>query len=325
MNENFEERVGKYLAGESNASENEALEALLLSDPALQKEFQALKRIWDSKVFSTETNWDTNRAWQKFSDTKQLRPAVQTSKNRTRVLSWAVAAVLMLALGAAVFLWGSDRPVHYTYDESSEGLIVLTDGSKIYLNKGATLDVFSFKKSKRMVELNGEAFFEVSHDLQKPFIVKAGKTLTEVVGTSFNIHQQPEQISIFVRTGKVIFRIQKNEAKALALTSGEAALFENDKIQPVINPSPNIHSWHSKELHFREMPLDEVIADVEEYFGQKISIENELVKKCRVTFTLPFKNPQFDSVVQAIALSVNADVSMQNNNYILSGGNNCPQ
>src|SRR5687767_15164884 len=120
MNETFEERIGKYLAGESSASEKEALEALLLSDPVLREEFHTLRRIWESKEFSTET-WDTNKAWQRFSVAKQSRPAVQTSKNRTRVLSWAVAAVSMLALGAAVFLYSANKPVHYTFDENNTG------------------------------------------------------------------------------------------------------------------------------------------------------------------------------------------------------------
>ena len=323
MNETFEARIGKYLAGESSASEKEALEALLQSDPALRDEFQALRRIWETKAFSSDPTWDTDKAWQRFSLSKQSRPTVQTSKNRTRVLSWAVAAVVMLALGAAVFLWNAGKPVHYAFDETNNGQLTLADGSRIFLNKGATVDVFPFKKDKRKVELSGEAFFEISPDPNRPFIVIAGETVTEVVGTSFNIDHQPEQTSIFVKSGKVIFRAQKNDAEALALTSGEAAIFTKDKIQPVINPSPNLHSWHSKELHFREMPLADVIADVESYFNQKITIENENIKKCPITFALPFKEPEFDSVVEAIAVAVNANVSMQNNKCIIKGGVNC--
>jgi ferric-dicitrate binding protein FerR (iron transport regulator) len=68
------------------------------------------------------------------------------------------------------------------------------------------LTVDPFTSTKRHVELVGEAFFEISHDVKRPFTITCNQTETEVVGTSFNIKQLKEVVELYVRSGKVIFR-----------------------------------------------------------------------------------------------------------------------
>ena len=115
------------------------------SNPALQERFLAYQQIWQLSQAPVDAAWDTNHAWKRFSqhqDTGQL----SESKNRTRKLSWAMAAALVLAFGAAVFLWSGPQVTEYAYDPTNNAPIELADGSVIYLNKEASVKVSSFKK-----------------------------------------------------------------------------------------------------------------------------------------------------------------------------------
>ena len=323
MNEAIEMRFGRYLAGEAGIEEREALEKEMESNPGLREQFLLYQKIWQKGHIGHSMEWDADSAWKKFATDHRIE-LPQRSKNRTRSLSWAVAAAVVLALGAAVYLWIDSKTVTYAYEQHKTDPLVLADGSKIYFNEAASLEVHSFNRKKRMVELKGEAYFEVAPNAKKPFIVVAGKTLTEVVGTEFNIHETDDQVTIFVNSGKVIFSAEEDENIAIALTSGEAAVFVNEDIQRIPNPSPNMHSWHSRELSFnKNMPFSDIIADIATYFGREISFENENLKKCRVTIPLSFKEPEFESVLAAVVGPVSAEVRIEGDKCIIKGGIHC--
>ncbi|MEO5905627.1 MAG: FecR domain-containing protein, partial [Saprospiraceae bacterium] len=150
-----------------------------------------------------------------------------------------------------------------------------------------------------------------------------GETVTEVVGTSFNIKQAGSKTEIFVSEGKVIFRSKDDKESALALTSGEAAVFDNVQIERLVNPSPNMQAWHSKQIDLSGMPIAEMISDISRYFNREITIENEGVKDCKLSGSLSFKEPKIENVLAVIALTINADVEMDGDKCILRGGK-CP-
>ncbi len=321
MNENFDEWIGKYLPREADTQDMKALEREMESNAALREQFLISQRIWQNSHISTGDEWDVEKGWQKFSDNIKGEVFVKAkTRNLSRTL--AMAAALVLSLGVAFYLWSVQKPVVYTFNQENTQPLILLDGSKVYLNEGASVTVHSFKKKKRQVELEGEAFFEVSTIPNKPFTVSAGGTTTEVVGTTFNIAQAKDHTTIFVKEGKVIFRSQKNENVAVALTSGEAAVFQKGKVDRIVNPSPNMHAWHSKELSFINMPLSAVISDISSYFKKHdISIESDKVKNCRIYIPLSFKEPEIDSVLHAVALAINADIFMDGEKCIIRGGN----
>lgn len=320
MKEINEVRIGRYLAGEAGQEEREALERELGADPVLREEFMAYKVIWENAFTDQSASWDESSAFHRFNRSISERAS---SRNTVRKisLSWAVAAAVILTLGAAVFFWNNTRPVEYTFDQFPSSPLRLVDGTEIYLNEGGSVKIYPFTNKKRLVQLEGEAYFDVAPDPSKPFIVEAGETITEVVGTSFNIKNEENRTSIFVTEGKVIFFSSHYKDAAIALTSGEAAYFENNKLERIVNPSPNAHAWHSRELTFVNMPLSSVIADVSSYFKQNILIENESVKNCRITYPGSFKEPDMEILLEAIALTVNANVVIEDKYCIIRGGN----
>ncbi|MGB4848327.1 MAG: FecR domain-containing protein [Saprospiraceae bacterium] len=323
MEETNEVRIGRFLSGAAGSDERLAFENELESNPGLKNDFLAYKQVWENSHCDSPSEWDTNKAWQRFSETT-LSEQNEIRTTRRINLKWAIAAVVVISLASFLISWSNNKAVSYAYNEKDTKPLVLSDGSKIYLNKGSSVDVFPFKHNKRRVALNGEAFFEVAPDTQRPFTVESGGTITEVVGTAFNISQTKENTRIFVERGKVIFKSAEKIKEALALAAGEAAQFDENRMQLIPNPSPNINAWHTQHLSFtKNMSLNEIIRDASTYFNRPISLENVALRDCRISNTLIYNNPEINAVLKPLASFVNGTIKIDGEKYIIVGGN-CP-
>ncbi len=321
MEDAIEVRMGKYLTGEATTQEKQAFERDLAADPNLHEQFLQFQHIWQQVPASPAAQWDTDAAWNSFSQ-RNIQASATPARRITIRLSWSVAAAVVIALGVAVFLFKPPAPVTYAFEESSTAPVSLADGSKVFLNENARITVFTFAKKNRRVILQGEAHFDVAPDAEKPFVVEAGSTLTEVVGTAFTIKETKDDTRIFVSQGKVIFKSKDDQELAIALTSGEAAFFKDGNLERIINPSPNSSAWQTNQLSFVNMPLSEVVADLSDYFKREIIVENAGIKTCRVT-SPRFKEPKIEDVLNSVALIMGATIVMDGDKCIIRGGRNC--
>ncbi len=316
-------RIGLYLSGEMKGAEREQFERELSANSTLKAEFAAAERIWNmASIPTAEGTWNTDAAWNRFV---AQAPNVQ-KKARTvrRSFYWAAAATFAILAGIYSFFFAGPQPVTYAYEDGMTQPIELTDGSKVYLNDGAEIKVYPFTKHKRHLSLTGEAFMEVEPDTDRPFTVSARGTLTEVVGTSFNIRPIGEKTQIFVKSGKVIFSEEDNADNAVALTQGEAAEFSQKKMVMIPNPSPNIMAWQTGKLHFdKQMTLKSIITDIAEYFDITITVENEATNACRITSPLSIENPEIKSLLEIVTTTVSAEWVEEDGNYIIRGGKSC--
>ncbi|GAB4021353.1 FecR family protein [Spirosoma koreense] len=234
---------------------------------------------------------------------------------------WAVAAGIVLALGVG---WWFNRNgiTHLTADRSSlttsidainqheevnntaqPRIITLSDGSSVRLLPNSRLRYAkSFAANKREVYLQGEAFFEVTKNPARPFLVFAGGTVTKVVGTSFRVqaYEQDKTVRVVVRTGRVSVFTRHNfdqiaqrpdsQVAGVVLTPNQRATFERatnqlakDLIeQPVIVSS----SAASQVLSFEDKPFSEVLTVLEKQYGLDIIFDKQLLSQCLITTTL---------------------------------------
>ena len=319
MEENMDVRIGRYLSGEMADHEREVFESEIAHNQALKSDLEASARIWNAGEVQETGNWDVESAWNRFSTKVSSEGEIERKPvRRLRVL--AIAASILVMLGIYGLFFRNGTPVVYASNDKVIEVIELKDGSKIYLNKNAEVTVYPFTSSKRHIELKGEAFFSVASDASRPFTVSCGKTITEVVGTSFNIRQSDDEVAIFVSSGKVIFAADGANEEAAALAAGEAAIYKGGKVELIANPSPNVDAWRTNDLRFVKMPLSSVVEDISKYFDQVITIENESSKNCPITIPITFSKPEINSVLKAVAACINAELIQQNNTYIIRGG-----
>ena len=213
-----------------------------------------------------------------------------------------------------------------------KSIIPLPDGSSVKLNSGSKL-VYPqlFEGNTREVILEGEAFFEVSEDPERPFMIRTGDLITTVLGTTFNIRFYPEepQIKVAVASGKV--RVEKAENKstpqedaddkaAAVLTTNLLASYNQANSQIKVESRESIAdliAWKEGVLKFSGTRFSEVVKTLEKWYGVKINVENERLGDC-VIFG-EFKNESLMRVMQTLQYAIDIDYQLTDQGLTVNG------
>jgi len=191
-----------------------------------------------------------------------------------------------------------------TYTGGKIKIIELPDGSIVHINQKSKLHYpENFSANERIVELEGEAFFDIKKNPQKPFIIKAGNKKIKVLGTSFNVNTnfEGEKVEVYVETGKVKFYEPGNKQKELILEPGSIGTLDKIAEKKVIDDL-NYMSWKTKYFDFtRGEKLDKVIATINKAYGVNIVLENiELAKRKHHT---TYNNTSLDTILKLLCTS----------------------
>jgi transmembrane sensor len=179
----------------------------------------------------------------------------------------------------------------------------LQDNSEIMLKPGSTVRYpKEFKGSTREVFLVGEAFFDISKDPDRPFMVFANELVTKVLGTSFTIRAYPasKEITVEVKTGRVsVFaksdpqlqaKLTRRELQGIILSPNQKIIFERDavRMEKTLVEKPEIILPKSKVPHFEfeDTPASDVFAAIATAYGIEIIYDEELLKDCPLTAAL---------------------------------------
>ena len=179
--------------------------------------------------------------------------------------------------------------------------------------------------------LEGEAFFEVSEDPERPFMIRTGDLITTVLGTTFNIRFYPEepQIKVAVASGKV--RVEKAENKstpqedaddkaAAVLKANMLASYNQANSQLKVESRESIAdliAWKEGVLKFSGTRFSEVVKTLEKWYGVKINVENERLGDC-VIFG-EFKNESLMRVMQTLQYAIDIDYQLTDQGLTVNG------
>ncbi len=170
-------------------------------------------------------------------------------------------------------------------------LVTMPDGSNIYLNGDSKIRyALNFNTtSKRIVYLEGEAFFDVQHRTKQPFIVHTGKVSTTVLGTSFNINAYPslKNITITVQTGKVgvLFKNKDKTSPVQFLLPNEQLTINKNNGQTtkkLVN-AIDFDSWREYKIFFYDKPLSEIAEVIAREYDLDIEIKTKALKEVKLT------------------------------------------
>lgn len=200
-------------------------------------------------------------------------------------LGRAAASVALIGSFATSYLFLKNKQEqpnviisNYTSISTTKGqhkLIVLPDGSRVTLNALSSLTYPNhFRKDKRIVQLKGEAFFNVVKNPHQPFVVKTKDIQTQVLGTSFNIRELGKETKVAVVTGKVRVTAT-NKLDEQILTPNKMAIWRTTQkhLETVAFSPKEEVQWKEKVLYFEEVPLDEVFKKLETVYHVQIIIE----------------------------------------------------
>lgn len=235
---------------------------------------------------------------------------------KTRLLLWRAAAVwagLVLLTATSYVMYK-----RYTNVSISETLsflevrtstdqrqrIILPDSSVVWLNNNSRLAYHPDFARHREVRLEGEAFFEITHDPLHPFTVQAGKASTKVYGTAFNIsaYTNAGELRIGLQKGSIGITydssIQSGGQKMLS--PGQLFIYNNqtDAAQIVAEAPGDMGGWVSGKLIFNRMQLTEVLAQLERQYGITCSYGDGLKN---ILITARFEDATLDKVAEHLS------------------------
>lgn len=185
---------------------------------------------------------------------------------------WPLAAAAVLLLSFVTFYRGS-QPISAQTRVGEQRMLTLVDGSRLWLNT-ATSVRYEIGNSERAVELAaGELFVEVAPDAHRPFVIRTAHGTVTAVGTAFGVNSRPEGQRLAVTEGVV--RVQLAGASASAavdIEAGQVIDFDSSSTRSVSRRPRDALAWRSGELVYAELPLAEVIRDLNRYLPTPMTI-----------------------------------------------------
>jgi len=160
--------------------------------------------------------------------------------------------------------------------------ITLSDGTKIMLNAATSIKFPSSFKGhvNRSIELNGEAYFEVTKDQKHPFIVKTANQTVEVLGTHFNISGYKDDAATRTTLMEGAVKVTSaNKVEVKQLKPGQQAVSSGSEIQVEDVDAEDAIAWKNGYFMFDYESLEEVMAKLSRWYDIKVQYEDEAVKR----------------------------------------------
>lgn len=181
--------------------------------------------------------------------------------------------------------------------KGGEYQVVLADGTKVWLNSASRL-IYpqSFMGKERRVVLFGEAFFDVAHDTERPFVVETSRMSVKVLGTRFNVndYDDNEEVSTTLVNGSV--EIVSGDQQAFRLVPGEQAYGKENELEKREVNVRLYTSWIDGKFLFNNTELEEIAKQISRWYDVEIFFSSESVKKVRFTGAIVKFKPLEDLV-----------------------------
>ena len=333
--------LSKKLSNEASFEELQELQSILLSNPDLHHKAEMLTEMWEQG--SANSNAGSEAAYMRHI--MKHKDEFFVEENPTEINSndavfekepgffrsllskkkltiFSFLALLVVTTGA-IYLFTQKKSASLPTQQAISSIvtkngnrtkIVLPDGSQVWLNAGSNLDYNNsvFNKDLREVTLNGEAYFDVTKNAEKPFIIHTKKMDVKVIGTAFNVrsysYEKTAEASLIRGSIEVTLKDRKDQVitlkpnEKISIATDEprqqvskpskttAVKSEVKPIPQIIvkelkqNPTNNIIAeiaWTQNKLYFEDESLENIAPMLERWFGKKIEITNVSLKNLR--------------------------------------------
>jgi len=359
--------IAKKLSGEASDAELLVLEKLLRDNPDLHYPVQTIMDLWISEApLNQEAHEAFQRHVERMKDLKidftlqaEEESLVQTTRFNSRIGLWPALAVVVV-IGALYFgirstesqpaapqISVKEAPKAISQISTRNGFktnLILPDGTKVWLNAGSTLIYdSSFGKTIREVNLSGEAFFDVTKNKEKPFLIHASNINIKVIGTAFNVRSYPtdKTLEASLIRGSIEVTFKDRPDKKIILKPNEKIVVDNKLLaEDIENPNQNkpdkssqVHgvgvkkltheiktgtiietSWVENKLIFQDESFEEIARMLERWYGVSIIFKNNQLKDNHLTGS--FRNETIIQALDAMKFTATFNYEIDKNNNI---------
>jgi ferric-dicitrate binding protein FerR (iron transport regulator) len=309
----------KYYAGETSVAEERELQELLRQDGSETPESVILKVMEYNRMLELSPDFE-NKLQQAILESSENSSSHRVFWKWVGGIAASVLVVSILYFLNIKFASGGERIV---LTETSRSKVALPDGSLIWLNKNSELHYpEKFAQDKRQVRLKGEAFFEVAANPKSPFSIITENSVTEVLGTSFNLrsYEAEAEVVVTVVSGKVSFSaFKEKKTETIFLIKNETANLnkQHNVIAKIERNDLNATAWKTRKLTFDDDLISKVIDDLERYYDTEIQTKDSNLTDCH--FRGSFQDAPLEEVLKAISFSLDITFRQVGKKYILEG------
>jgi len=284
--------IVKFLSGETTPDESEELIHWIDESSANKKFFEANKRIWEkSPVYFSSSEILSDQGKIKDQIIQQLSESAK--ELNLSVWIYRVAAILALPvmLGIGWYL-GSGRNsaetamCEVTAPKGHISKCVLADGTQVWLNAGTTITYDpTLKGNYREVKLDGEAYFRVSKNKLKPFVVTTKQAQIKVLGTVFNLkaYSGEDKVETTLEEGSVELSLNGSNANPIKIKPGEQVVF-NISEKTITQGKVDIYlqtAWKDGKYVFKDADLKTIIKELEKLYDVRIHLKDDSLMHLR--------------------------------------------
>ncbi|MCD6556948.1 MAG: FecR family protein [Bacteroidales bacterium] len=290
----------------------------------ISREIKNIKQSDEGKIMENNSHkFDADAAWNKFQNRINNQNSADTDnkkwgKSFYKLSKIAASVILIISISvSAYFILTSKSAINIQSDNILK-TVTLPDGSLVTLNIHSHLSYpEKFAHNNRIIEFDGEAFFNISKNPQKPFIIKTDKARIKVLGTSFNVNTDKKKTEVVVKTGKVEFKNSSLIQNKVVLTPGEKGILSSGKIFKMKNENPNYLSWKTHFFTYDNEKLKIIVSDINEAYQVNIMFKDGNIGEI-VTGKTSFNNYNIETIIKIICETHHLKSTEEGKNIILS-------
>jgi transmembrane sensor len=318
-----DELLASYLLNEGDAGTRQFVEQWIIENPANQRYFEHFRIIWEaSRQLVLPPDINEQQAWERFRRRTfdQQANSAHVKPIGTRFNAFRIAATIIICAGLVAlsyFIWNRTNNVPVTVATSNEPkTTILPDESVVVLNKNSSLRHAGKLKGKtRHVQLTGEAFFKVTPDKSKPFVIDVNNVTVTVLGTSFNIKTTKGNTEVVVESG--IVKVQNNKRSVILKAGEKIVVGKNDSVMNNEQTKDKLYNYYvTQEFVCDDTPLWKLVEVLNEAYGAQIEIADPDLRSLELTTT--FHNEPLDNILGVISQTFSLKVERRNQKIILN-------
>lgn len=262
----------KFFDGKASATEKEAIRTWLDASPLHQEELLREREFFDALLLCDDLQ-DNDKA-------KKIR----SSYLKVIVEFLKIAAVFAITIACGTYWYRSEinkmgqTMNTITVPAGQRVNLTLPDGTNVWLNARSKMQYPAiFSGSKREIKLEGEGYFDVTHNVDKPFVVETGKFNVEVLGTKFNVeaYDDSDDFCASLMEGSVRVSEKGKLSESLVLSPNQQALWVDGHLQTHAISDFDTFRWKEGLICFKNINFEQLMLRFEKCYGVRIVIENK--------------------------------------------------
>lgn len=318
-NQNVALMLWKYIMGFATEDERVEVERWLDGDPSNWNILEKAARIWHASL--TRRRIASRDPYKAFGKVHRRIGRDRRRKLVTRIMTAASFVIGVVGLTVSAFYLSrsgiESQMIAMTTNPGMRSHMTLPDGTQVYLNAGSTLTYPSvYSKDERRVVLEGEAYFKVVHDEDRPFIVSAAddKVRVKVLGTEFNVsaYGRDSLIQTTLVNGSVMLEIEGKNGR-IVMEPCEKVTYSliDSRVYKERCCTEGVTSWTEGCFVFRDTPMPEVLRQLSHFYSVDFKVTDRHISG--YTFTGVFEDASLSQILDYLKISSKIDYDIINN------------